>query len=163
MGRRLVRLSLMLSVAISLLGWTKVGLADDPVPFSSQDNRSKLRCCGAYLSFGILGAAVGIVAPINQQWQLEFTHGAQSAINGSKTLDAVHARVFFGNSFNLFFGLASETENYQFPEDNDSRIGGGFGIANDWQFDSGVLLGVDWISVEATTPTLLRVKLGYML
>lgn len=126
----------------------------------SRENRSRVRCCGLLLSASFIGAGAGIVAPLSQRLHLEYMHGTQSLIFSSSSYDVLHARLFSGNSFNVFLGGGLRATRGHHGE-TSKKLGPALGIGNDWLFDSRVSLGVDWVAAEADIPILLRLKLGF--
>ncbi len=77
----------------------------------------------------------------------------------SASLILLHGRFFVGNSFNIFSGIGQRTLNYDlkvsstFDPSTFVRTTGqsvanvvGFGIGNQWAWDSGFFIGGDWLA-----------------
>lgn len=116
------------------------------------------------------GLTLGINEDANHSWELEYLRGTISIpfliedLGGFRDEKiSVIRRTYFGNSFNLSYGLTyfrfrlrlgseviSRASGGQLPPGVDilrvESLGPNFGIGNRWTFKNGITLGVDWAS-----------------
>lgn len=117
------------------------------------------------------GLSVGVSFPWSRSWQLELESGKtkistsffHNSIDYQSLWLSAQTRYFAGNSLNLMFGLGAELWQDRTllgygPVQRD--IGLSYGIGNEWTFDAGVVLGVDWLAVESGNLVGIRSRVG---
>lgn len=137
---------------------------------------SRLSVLGSYGVYSFLvsgkkGVQAGFIASDLWTYQLDYFAGdlglkkyGLNLVSFEEKLMTLHARRYFGNSFNVLFGLGersytlelgSRVLNYIEPSLRD-HYGSftvknyivDFGLGNRWQWKNGITLGADWFSLE---------------